>query len=95
MKLLAVLILLNSISCSSAVWKPCGVSPEKQVWEWCNKSKHSDQYDRKGFCYVATECLDRLWPLPDLKRNKILFCAFGDMKCFDENDLFHKSIVPR
>jgi hypothetical protein len=86
-------LTLSSSSCSSAEWKRCGVDPKIQSWEWCASSRHGEDKHHKGFCYVTRECKQRNWPLSDLKRNVILFCAFSDMQCIESNNLFNKRII--
>jgi|VirMetMinimDraft_7_1064189.scaffolds.fasta_scaffold08663_3 hypothetical protein len=77
-------------------WQRDGIQEKQMDWHFCQAELDGPDFHHKGICYVAQECRHRKTILGNSKsecRNKVLFCAWGDVECMLSNRLLSRSIT--
>ena len=90
MRNLLFILLVGCSSTEAARWKIEDVALEKRAWRHCEERFDGVEMHRKGFCYISKECKKRL--IGKKCRRLPLFCAYGDLECFDKYKLFNKKL---
>ena len=66
------------------------------IWKFCKEDLHGPEVHQKGMCYIAQECRYRKSIFGNTKsecRDSLKFCAWGDVPCMLNNNIFNSDIV--